>query len=67
MESGATLSPSLFILIHSTLYEGAEVETDINVLDGDICPRTSPCGHDALVEGHDVHTGTSVIPISIQV
>ena len=28
------------------MYDGAEVETDINVLDGDICPRTSLCGHD---------------------
>ena len=39
----------------NTIYEGAEVETDINVLDGEICPRTSLCGHvaptkDILVE-----------------
>ncbi len=32
------------------MYEGAEVETDINVLDGDICPRMSLCVHDVLVE-----------------
>ena len=27
------------------VYKGAEVETDINVLDGDVCPRSSLCGH----------------------
>ena len=31
-------------------YEWAEVDTDINVLNGDICPRTSQCGHDVLDE-----------------
>ena len=31
-------------------YEGAEVETDINVLDRDICLRTSICGHDVPAE-----------------
>ena len=39
----------LFALL-STCYEGAEVETDINVLDGDICLRTSLCGHNVLAE-----------------
>ncbi len=31
-------------------YEGAEVETDTNVLNEDVRARTSPCGHDVLVE-----------------
>ena len=50
-----THTPSLHCLSNSPngLYEGAEVETDINVLEGDICPRTSLCGHDVPAE--DVH------------
>ncbi len=32
------------------MYEGAEVETDINVLDRDIWPRTSLCEHDVPAE-----------------
>ena len=37
------------------LYEGAEVETDTNVLNEDVRARTSPCGHDVL--GRDVLDG----------
>ncbi len=32
----------VLIFCYSDFYEGAEVEKDINVLDGDICPRTCP-------------------------
>ncbi len=41
-------------------YEGAEVETDTNVLNEDVRARTSPCGHDVLAGAGTSMSGTSM-------